>query len=309
MSGRQDLLVDGAHAVMQAYDPDYQHIALGMIGPSDPTTACSTGAMGKILENPRPSIAGSTVADVQSAGNAAGGATTLVILKPTSTAVGDFLVAGITVNGGSGVTIMPPAGWTLIRRTNNGTNVGMASYYKVADATDSSTVPYSWGLGATARRASGGILRYTGVDTDAPIDQSVGGTGSDTATPFRVTAPAISAGSNTAVIGFYGIATGTAYSANSGAHRRFDARNPDAAGPSTQGATGTSTNSDYATAGLGGQFVAQHIFAGCPAQCRTLPRHDPPVQRRPSRGGDVKVDPGGPDRHNQRGRKRALQER
>jgi hypothetical protein len=91
-----------------------------------------------------------------------------------------------------------------------------------------------------------------------------------------VTAPTIGAGSNTAVIGFYGIATGTTYSANSALTPRFTARNPDVAGPSTQGATGTSSGSDYATAALGGQFVAQHISLDAPPNVAPFPGTTPP---------------------------------
>jgi hypothetical protein len=273
MAGLENTLYNGANAVLQAYDPTIQHVALGMLGPSSQDTPCTTGAYGRILNNSAPAIAGSTTADVQSAGNMAGGATTLVINNPTKTAAGDFLVAGITVNGGTGVTITPPSGWTLIRRTDNGTNVGMASYYKFATASEPGS--YSWGLGATAVRASGGILRYTGVDTGTPINVSGGATGNDITSPYQVTAPAVSAGATTAIIGFYGIATGTTYSANSKLTEAFDVQNPDPVGPSTQGATGTSTTSDYATAGAGGQWVAQHIALD-PVPIANYPATTPP---------------------------------
>ena len=51
MQGLENTLFAGANAVLQAYDPTIQHIALGMIGPSSQLDACSTGAMGKILVN------------------------------------------------------------------------------------------------------------------------------------------------------------------------------------------------------------------------------------------------------------------
>ena len=138
----------------------------------------------------------------------------------------------------------------------------MASYYKVAGLSEPTT--YSWGLGSTVQ-AAGGILRYTGVDTSHPIDVSGGATGSDTTSPYRVIAPAVTTSTaQTGLIGFYGIGTGTTYSANSALTERFDVRNPNASGPSMQGATGTdttagSTGTDYATALAGGQYVAQHI--------------------------------------------------
>ncbi|MBI1754819.1 hypothetical protein HY250_00290 [Candidatus Azambacteria bacterium] len=57
-----------------------------------------------------PVFAAISFGSVESAANASGGATTLVISKPSLTVSGDFLIAGIAVDKGSDVTITPPAG-------------------------------------------------------------------------------------------------------------------------------------------------------------------------------------------------------
>ena len=237
MQGLEATLVNGAYEVLKAYNPDVQHVALGMLGPSSQITACSTGAMGNVLVAATltaPAIAGSTAANVQSAANVTAGAATLVISKPTSTGPGDFLVAGITVSGGTNTTITPPAtgGWNLIRRTDNTTVVSIATYYKWAVAGEPAN--YTWGLSPNAQ-ASGGILRYTGVNPANPIDVSLPGKGSGTAV-----APAIvtTNSDQEALVGFYGIATNTTFT-NANLTERFDVPNVNAAGPTTEGATGT----------------------------------------------------------------------
>ena len=60
----------------------------------------------------------------------------LLLPNPAQTANGDFLLATIVVNDGSSTTITPPTGWTLIRRTNDSTNVGIATYWKFAGSSE-----------------------------------------------------------------------------------------------------------------------------------------------------------------------------
>ncbi len=103
--------------------------------------------------------------------------TTLTISKPASTAAGDILIATIAAHGGSDDTITPPSGWTLILRTNNGTNNALATYYHVVTGSEGSTFAWTLNYGSHGNRAGGGILRYTGVDTSNPVDTSSGNTG------------------------------------------------------------------------------------------------------------------------------------
>jgi hypothetical protein len=272
MSGLTDTLIAGANAVLQAYDPTLQHIALGLLGPSSLVEACSSGAMGRVLVDApsAPAIAGSTTANVQSASNASAGATSLVINKPTSTASGNLLVAGISYSGGSNTTITPPTGWNLIRRTDNSTNIGMASYYKVAGGGEPTS--YSWTL-SSATRASGGIMRYTGVNTSDPINASAGNSGNITATPRNASSATMNTTvNNTAIVGFYAIGNRTTFSpptVTPTRTERFDSQHANAAGPTIEGVTSTDTTAgnlaaDSATPGANGQYVTQRIAINPP---------------------------------------------
>jgi hypothetical protein len=100
--------------------------------------------------------------------------TQLTLNTPVNAAAGDFLVANVSVNGGSSAGITAPAEWTLIRRTDNGTSIGIASYGKVAGASEPSS--YTWTI-SPQTRAAGGITAYAGIDTASPIDVSSGATG------------------------------------------------------------------------------------------------------------------------------------
>ncbi len=91
--------------------------------------------------------------------------TTLTITKPTGTASGDVLIASISVDTGSSITITPPTGWTLVTRQNLTTTVGQGVYYKVAGGSEPTS--YAWTL--TSCICAGTMQAYSGVDNNNPI--------------------------------------------------------------------------------------------------------------------------------------------
>ncbi len=111
---------------------------------------------------------------VTTGNNTSSGATTLIISKPASVTVGDFLLASITYDKGASTAIGTPSGWTLIRVSNNGSKIGLATYYKVAGGSEPSS--YTWTL-TPSRTAVGGIVRYTGVEVGNPVDTTSDATG------------------------------------------------------------------------------------------------------------------------------------
>ena len=79
-------------------------------------------------------------------------------------------MATITAAGTGAIT--PPSGWTVIRDTT--TTLRQTSYYHVTGTSEPTS--WTWNLGS-ARLASGGIIAYSGVDTNVPIDASATGSG------------------------------------------------------------------------------------------------------------------------------------
>jgi MSHA biogenesis protein MshQ len=101
----------------------------------------------------------------------------LVISKPAGTVSGDFMVAAIGVQDDS-VTITPPSGWTLVRRTNqgSGTDNSLAIYTKAAGGSEPWS--YTWTItGSNYSHAVGGIQSFSGVDTtNGPVNAEDGQT-------------------------------------------------------------------------------------------------------------------------------------
>ena len=106
----------------------------------------------------------------QTSDTAVGSSDTATVNKPSGTVDGDLLVVGLMLEGGSNTGVTPPSGWTLIRRTDNSTNSGMATYRKVAGASEPAN--YAFDLSGGVAWAIG-ISRISGIDTSNPVDVSL----------------------------------------------------------------------------------------------------------------------------------------
>lgn len=93
---------------------------------------------------------------------------TLTINRPAGTLENDVMVASIGFRPET-LVIVPPSGWTLVRRIDNAnpTQNGLAVYRKVAGASE--PADYTW-TAAPAGQLVGGILAFSGVDTASPVD-------------------------------------------------------------------------------------------------------------------------------------------
>jgi hypothetical protein len=131
-----------------------------------------------------PIVIRSATAGVGFTSTTSGGAQTanISLTKPSGAAAYDMLIAHVTVEmSGTALTIVPPAGWTLIRQTSNGTNVSVATFWHAVGVSgDAGPYVFTWqnppGTGIN-RRSAGGITAYVSVDNVAPIDSSYGATG------------------------------------------------------------------------------------------------------------------------------------
>ncbi|MEK7426241.1 MAG: hypothetical protein AAB131_20655, partial [Actinomycetota bacterium] len=153
----------------------------GMTESFDVASPAPSNANGQSLEGARVAQAAAGVTGAKTAtvgGNADRGATHILALRPSSTSINiarpatavenDFMIAAIGVTPSS-VTITPPSGWTLLRRTDNagGVSNSLAVYTKAAVAGE--LLSYYWTFSAAAT-AVGGIQAFAGVDASNPID-------------------------------------------------------------------------------------------------------------------------------------------
>ena len=95
---------------------------------------------------------------------------TITFSVPAGTTTGDVMVAAIT-NTGSGTMASTPSGWTLIRSVTLASGKGtLAAYYHAVKAGDPSS--YTWTVPNTSSDCVVGVITFTGVDTNTPVDVS-----------------------------------------------------------------------------------------------------------------------------------------
>jgi phosphatidylinositol-3-phosphatase len=100
--------------------------------------------------------------------NNGGGTRTLTLALPVDVQPGDLLLAQITADVAT-TNVTAPAGWNAILTTRSGSSTMLASFYRVASASEPASS--TWTLDA-AQPAIGGISAYSGVDSAAPVDAS-----------------------------------------------------------------------------------------------------------------------------------------
>ncbi len=113
-------------------------------------------------------------------GSNGSGAKKLNLQTPASVTPGTFLLAYVVVNV-AGNTIESPTGWAPITR-QDASGFSTITYYRIATANEPAS--YNWSLNpydTSNYEASGGIIAYSGVDVDNPLDSKTTST-SQTAT-------------------------------------------------------------------------------------------------------------------------------
>ena len=92
-------------------------------------------------------------------------ATSVSVALPAGLQVGDVLLVSVAVDGGTAVTITPPAGFSNILRNNVSTTLAASTYWRLVDGTETSPLSFSFG---TAHQASIAALAYSGCHPYAP---------------------------------------------------------------------------------------------------------------------------------------------
>jgi hypothetical protein len=152
---------------------------------------------------PAPPGAGNRTVEMHGASAATDVKTTgLTIARPAGTAVDDVLVA--QVSGRTLPTSTPPAGWTLLDRTNakeKKATIVQAVYWKRATAADVTTTAWTWDLGTTKPKA-GIVIAYGGAQ-----DVVLGAAGSRTST--APLAPSLATGFEGRLLALFAVGAAT----------------------------------------------------------------------------------------------------
>ncbi len=225
-SNSVDNLRSGGLAVLEAFDPTLQRVALGFTGPtspdrttggdyggnasSNPTAWCTSPSdvhhialrPMDTVEGPAPNRGNTTNASNTSPG----GSGSLTLTRPSSTASGDLMLATIMVSRATTFSSVP-SGWALVGTVTNGsgaTGIRFSVYRATGSVAGSG--PYTWSWTTGNAQAVGGVVSYSGVDTSGSgggIDTSSTNNGT---TGRVLTANAVNPVlGHTALVGFYGI--------------------------------------------------------------------------------------------------------
>ncbi len=198
--------------VLSIYNPEFQHVAIGLIGPSSLTRtdgSCPSGLHGQIVREPSDPAAYANATETNATSS---NVSTLQISRPSNIGGSDLLVATIAARpvasgvAASSINIVPPSGWTRVERSNDGSGTGaiaLETFYRIGSGGGSGSYTFNFRNAANTAnvsvRASGGIMRFTDVDTSDPISASTSNSGSGT----NATANGVSADSDTVVIATY----------------------------------------------------------------------------------------------------------
>ena len=114
-------------------------------------------------------------------------ATSITISTPT-TNEDDLLIAAVATDGDTSSSLSPPGGegWTQISVGANSSEVTLGTWWKLADASESSTHEFTW---TGAQQAYAWMMRFTGHDSTSPIGASAvqGGSSSSPTSPAVIT--------------------------------------------------------------------------------------------------------------------------
>ncbi|MEQ1879572.1 MAG: DUF6701 domain-containing protein [Burkholderiales bacterium] len=203
------------------------------------------------------------------------GALGLTIPVPAGTAVGDLMIASVTMRPCSNaalpctVTVAAHADWTLVdsRLQPAGGGTGgngnqLLVYRRVVTGTE--PVAYTWTVGGAPVHsgAAGGILSFSGVDTASPIVAQLGAL---TASASSHTAPQIDTGlvANTMLVSTHASNSSTTWVSPGGMTERVDASSRE---PTDDLGLAIEMNTELrALAGLTGTRTATYTTPGTPA--------------------------------------------
>ena len=179
--------------------------------------------------------------------NGAAGAANISLTYPAGVAANDLLVATIAVR--SNPTVATPAGWAAGRVSQNGTNVRLVTFYKVATASEPASQSFTW---TGTQQAVGAISAYYGIKAslgNANILDVMGaaGTGnSATASASSITTTT----ANALLVASFAINNNGTFGAVTGMTERWDAAS--ASATTANRASGAQSDSTQVAAGATG---------------------------------------------------------
>ena len=241
----QALVYDGAERHMATYAPTTVNPATSVVYKRD--------VLDRIVERTSSVITPIVAGETKSGTTGAVTATTVTVSKPGGITPGNMLIAAIAVEGGTGVTVTPPAGWATVTGVTATTVVRTQLFSKVATAAEPATFVFALSV---AKRAVASVTLWSGVDPTTPVEASAVAT---MASGTTHTAPSVtSLGGYRQIVNVFGVAASTSLTPAAGSTELVDVKTTVAPSVTLEmstknldvaGAAGTTTNTS-ALAGI-----------------------------------------------------------
>jgi len=180
---------------------------------------------------------------------------TIGLARPSGTAAGDVLVASVATNADASILASDP-GWTLLRNDLISGGLRQAVYVRAVTSTDPTM--YQWTIPEGARRITGGITAYRGVNTVQPVDvydATMNGSGTAVSAPSITTTVA-----NAMLVQVVGVNAEGTLTPPGGMAEAWEASSPNSS--STRDVLGSSSYAVQAVAGPTGAKVATASLPG-----------------------------------------------
>ena len=103
------------------------------------------------------------------------GKSSTVVVNLSAANAGDLLVAA-TGSANNDTPTISGSGWTLIRKVSNGTSCQISVWYKIAGASEPTSITFTYGAGVNNAAA---VFRATGSSASPLVNESGGATGND----------------------------------------------------------------------------------------------------------------------------------
>ncbi len=177
--------------------------------------------------------------------------------RPAGTTTGSVLVAAIATN--SDATILPGnSGWTVLRDDLIDGALRQAVYVRVVGSSDPSS--YQWSIPEGARRITGGLTAYSGVDPAQPVDDdgaTMNGSGTAVSAPSITTTVA-----NTMLVHVAAVNAEGTLTAPAGMTEAWEAASPNTTAGNTRDVLSSASYALQGAAGPTGNRVATASLPG-----------------------------------------------
>jgi RHS repeat-associated protein len=198
------------------YDQADRHLGTYLPSPTNPASwaANTRDATDRLVSRSAGSTSSISTRGASSASTTSSTASSLTVGRPSGVVSGDFMLASIATTGT--VTVTPPAGWSPVASSVNGTSVRVSVFSRRATSGDAATYTFAT---SGPSSISGGVVAYVDVHSTA-VDASA--TRVSASSTSQTAAGVTTTGPNRKVVSVYAVASSTSFTMPAEQVERYD---------------------------------------------------------------------------------------